>query len=77
MFLQANRKFLLIRIIDQKEDSWIKAGKLAYDMKKRGKKIHPLDCHIAVTAKEYDCRILTLNRHFKEIQKISQISLVL
>lgn len=75
--LSVIRDFLdAFQIIDQKEDSWIKAGKLAYDLKKRGKTIHLLDCYIAVIAKEFNCKVFTLNRHFKAIQKILKISLI-
>lgn len=63
-------------IIDQKDDSWIKAGRLSYDLKKRGKTIHLLDCYIAIIAQEFGCKIFTLNRHFKDIQKVIPILLV-
>ena len=63
-------------IIDQKEDSWIKAGHISYDLKKRGMNVHLFDCYIAVIAREYECKIFTQNRHFKEIQKVLQIDLV-
>ena len=63
-------------IIDQKKDSWIKAGRLSYDLKKQGKTIHLLDCYIAVIAQEFGCKIFTLNRHFKDIQKIIPIKLI-
>ena len=68
--------FDAFHIIDQKEDSWIKAGKLSYKLKKKGKNIHLFDCYIAVIAQENACTVFTLNRHFKEIQKITDISLV-
>lgn len=63
-------------IIDQKEDTWIKAGRLSYDLKRRGKTIHILDCYIAILAQESGCKIFTLNRHFKHIQKVLPILLV-
>lgn len=63
-------------IIDQKEDTWIKAGRLSYDLKKRGKTIHILDCYITIIAQEFSCKIFTLNRHFKEIQKLIPIQLI-
>ena len=63
-------------IIDQKEDSWIKAGKLSFNLKKKGKTVHLTDCYIAVIAKEYDCGILTLDEHFKDIQKSLAITLL-
>lgn len=68
--------FDAFHIIDQKEDSWIKARKLSYDLKKKGKNINLLGYYIAVIAQEYGCKIFTLNRHFREIQSIADISLV-
>jgi predicted nucleic acid-binding protein len=76
--LSVIRDFLdAFEIIDQKEGSWIEAGKLAQDLKNKGKTIHLLDCYIAVIAREFKCKIFTLNSHFKEIQKILKISLIL
>jgi predicted nucleic acid-binding protein len=37
-------------IIDQKEDTWIKAGKLSSNLKKKGKNVNLTDCYIAVIA---------------------------
>jgi len=68
--------FDAFHIIDQKEDSWIKAGKLSYKLKKKGKNIHIFDCYIAIIGQDNGCRVLTLNRRFKEIQKITDISIV-
>ena len=66
----------VFHIIDQKQDSWVKAGRLSYDLKKHGKTIHLLDCYIAIIAQEFGCKIFTLNRHFKDIQKVISILLV-
>jgi len=63
-------------IIDQREDTWIKAGWLSYDLKKKGKSIHLLDCYIAIMAQQFECKIFTLNRHFKAIKKVTNISLI-
>ena len=63
-------------IIDQKEDTWLKAGRLSYDLKKKGKNINLLDCYITIIAQEYGCKIFSLNRHFKEIKSIADISLI-
>jgi predicted nucleic acid-binding protein len=68
--------FDAFHIIDQKEDSWIRAGNLAYRLKKKGKNINLFDCYIAVIAQEYECTIFSLNRHFKEIQTLIDISLI-
>jgi len=71
------RDFLdAFHVIDQSEDTWIKAGRLSYDLKKKGKNIHLIDCYIAVIAKEHQCAIFTLNRHFQEIRKLFDISLL-
>ncbi len=64
-------------VIDQKEDSWIKAGRLSYNLKKKGKAINLTDCYISVIAQEHDCKIFTLDEHFKEIQKITNLDLIL
>jgi tRNA(fMet)-specific endonuclease VapC len=64
-------------IIDQKEDSWIKAGQFSYNLKKRGKSVNLIDCYISVIAQEYNCKIFTLDERFKEIQRIADINLVL
>jgi len=63
-------------IIDNKEDTWIKAGRLSYDLEKKGKSIHLLVCYIATIAQQFGCKIFTLNRHFKEIQKVINIALI-
>jgi len=62
-------------IIDQSGESWVKAGRLAFDLKKKGQTIHLLDCYLAILAIENNCAIFTLNRHFKEIRDIAGIRL--
>jgi hypothetical protein len=68
--------FDAFRVIDQSGETWIEAGRLAYDLKKKGKTIPLLDCYLAVMAKEHSCTILTLNRHFQEIKEIAGLSLL-
>jgi predicted nucleic acid-binding protein len=63
-------------ILDQSWDTWMKAGKLSRQLKTRGKSIHLLDCYIAVIARENACAILTLDDHFKEIQKVIPLALI-
>lgn len=63
-------------VIDQRDDTWIKAGRLSYNLKKKGKNIHLLDCYIAVIAQENGCKIFTINRHFLEIKGIFNITLI-
>jgi tRNA(fMet)-specific endonuclease VapC len=64
-------------IIDQREDTWVKAGKLAFTLEKKGRNINLSDCYIAVIAKEHDCHIFTLDIHFKEIQKFIDVCLIM
>jgi predicted nucleic acid-binding protein len=63
-------------IIDQREDTWIKTGRLSYSLKKKGKTVNLTDCYIAVIAQEHDCHIFSLDEHFKDIQKGLNIRLV-
>lgn len=63
-------------IIDQKADTWLKAGRLSFDLKKKGKAINLFDCYIAIIAQENGCKVFTLNRHFKDIQRVIEISLI-
>jgi predicted nucleic acid-binding protein len=63
-------------ILDQSPETWLKAGKLSRQLKMKGKAIHLLDCYVAVIAQENACSILTLDEHFKEIQRILPLKLV-
>ena len=64
-------------IIDQKEDTWIKAGKLSFTLKRKGRTVNLTDCYIAVTAQEHACQIFSLDEHFKDIQKALNIRLLI
>jgi predicted nucleic acid-binding protein len=63
-------------IIDQREDTWIKTGRLSYSLKKKGKTVNLADCYIAIIAQEQDCHIFSFDEHFKDIQKSLNIHLV-
>jgi len=62
-------------ILDQKQDTWVKAGKLSRKLKNKGKTVHLLDCYIAVIAEENACAVFTLDTHFKEIRQALPITL--
>lgn len=64
-------------IVDQGADIWIKAGKLSFSLKKKGKNINLSDCYIAVIAQEHGCHIFTLDGHFEEIRKFVDIRLIM
>ena len=63
-------------IIGEGNDTWFKAGRLSYALKKKGKTVNLTDCYIAVIAKEHNCAIFTLDKHFKEIEKERGIKLI-
>ncbi len=63
-------------VIDQKDDSWVKAGRLSFSLRKKGKTIHLADCYIAVIAQEHGCQICTLDEHFVDLAKDFQFDLL-
>jgi predicted nucleic acid-binding protein len=63
-------------IIDQSEDTWIKAGKLSFIMKRKGTIANLMDCYLSVIAQENNCKIFTLDKHFKDIKKFLKLDLI-
>lgn len=63
-------------IIDQTADTWLKAGRLSFSMKKKGITVHIIDCYIAILAGQHNCSIFSLDEHFKSIQKFLRFDLL-
>jgi tRNA(fMet)-specific endonuclease VapC len=63
-------------IIDQTENTWLKAGRLSFSMKRKGLTVHIIDCYIAAIAHENKCKLMTLDEHFKGIKKYIQLELL-
>jgi len=63
-------------IIDQKESTWLNAGRLSFSMKRKGITVNIVDCYIAVLANENNCKIFTLDEHFRDIEKFLKIGLL-
>lgn len=63
-------------IIDQSEDTWTKAGKLSFTIKRKGTTANLMDCYLSVIAQENNCKIFTLDKHFKDIKKFLKIELI-
>jgi predicted nucleic acid-binding protein len=63
-------------IIDQTDQTWVNAGKLSYELRKKGKNVTLTDCYIAVMARENNCAVFTPDRHFKDIQPHVGIRLI-
>lgn len=60
-------------VLEESRETWLKAGRLSFSLKKKGRTINLTDCYIAVIAMEQNCTIFTLGKHFKEIQKNSKL----
>jgi tRNA(fMet)-specific endonuclease VapC len=63
-------------IIDQTENTWLEAGRLSFSMKRKGLRVHIIDCYIAAIAHENKCKLMTLDEHFKGIKKYIQLELL-
>jgi len=64
-------------IIDQTDDTWLKAGRLSFSMKRKGITVNIVDCYIAVIASENNCKIFSLDEHFKNIKGFLKLELFL
>ena len=62
--------------LEESPDSWEKAGFLSFHLRKSGKKIGLADCYIATVAKENNAAIYTFDKHFEEIKKHAEITLL-
>ena len=63
-------------VVGENDTTWLDAGRLSYGLKKKGKTINLADCYIAITAKGNKAAVLTLDKHFKDIQKEYGLRLV-
>ncbi|MGA1844327.1 MAG: PIN domain-containing protein [bacterium] len=63
-------------VIDHTQDTWLKAGRLSFSMKKKGVTMSIIDCYIAVMADENGCIIFSLDRHFTSIKRFLNIELL-
>lgn len=62
-------------IIDQTDNTWLKAGRLSFSMKRKGITVSIVDCYIAVIASENNCKIFSLDEHFKSIKRFLKLEL--
>jgi predicted nucleic acid-binding protein len=59
--------FQAINSVELTTELWIKAGLLAFSLRKKGIILPLTDIAIAVIALEYDLPLFTLDKHFQEI----------
>jgi hypothetical protein len=63
-------------IIEQTDQTWVRAGRLSHVLRKKGKNVHLTDCYIAVMAQENGCAVLTFDQHFKDIRHHTRLDLI-
>ena len=56
--------------LETTQNTWIKAGRISFTLRKSGITIPTTDLVIASVALEYDCLIFTLDPHFEKIPDI-------
>jgi predicted nucleic acid-binding protein len=71
-----NELFSVIKRVDPNPESYRLAGELGFSMAKPGTTLGVIDLLIAQDAIENDLMLLTLDNHFKIIQKYSKLALV-
>jgi predicted nucleic acid-binding protein len=62
--------------LDHGPETWIKAGRVSRELRRRGRSVHLLDCYIAAIAEETGCAVFTLDEHFREIREVLPVRLV-
>ncbi len=60
-----------LRYLEMHEDTWKAAGILAKELKKTGITLPPSDIFLAQISIENNCKIFTIDSHFKKIPKIN------
>ena len=66
--IEAFKDFLnVFPVIKEKDDTWEKAGRLSYRLRKKGKITGLADCYISTMAQENGMEIYTFDHHFKTI----------
>ena len=62
-------------IIDQTDKTWVNTGRLSFSMKRKGITVNLVDCYIALLANENNCKLFSLDEHFKSIKKFLRFEL--
>ncbi len=61
-------------LIETKVEDWIKAGKISYELRKRGITITLTDCLIAAVAIHQNASVMTYDRRFESIPDLKHIN---
>jgi predicted nucleic acid-binding protein len=68
--------FEAFTVIDHTESTWEQAGRLSFSMKRKGITIHLIDCYLAITAQENNCKLFSLDEHFNSIKKFTPLEII-
>jgi hypothetical protein len=71
-----NELFSVIKMVDPNPESYRMAGEMGFSISKKGNPIGVVDLLVAQMAVENRLRLLTLDNHFKTIQKFTKLDLV-
>jgi hypothetical protein len=75
--IQVIEKFIeAFHVIDQTKDTWLKAGRLSFALKKKGITINLIDSYIAVLASVNNSKLFSLDEHFKSIKRFFDLQLI-
>lgn len=56
-------------ILEEREDTWLRAGILSYNIRRKGKEVGLADCYLAIMATDSESVIYTFDQHFKVMTK--------
>ncbi len=65
----------VFEFLDESTDRWQAAGELSHALRRKGKSIGLSDCYLAVSARQHNVKLLTLDRHFDAIKGAAGIEL--
>lgn len=57
--------FVSLHWLEEESKDWIRAGRLAFAMKKKGKTTNLSDCYLAILAQDQKCQVYSLDKHLK------------
>jgi predicted nucleic acid-binding protein len=58
------------------DESYVRAGRLGFELRRRGVTVPTTDCVIAAVAESVGGRILTLDGHFEELARAASLTLM-
>ncbi len=65
----------VFEFLPESVDQWQAAGELSNTLAKKGKSVGLSDCYLAASAKSAGAKVLTLDKHFKQLKGSAGITL--